>query len=78
MAIGDILMSKPNFQMMDLKELKAYYLAHRDDRDAFYAYVDKLHSEGNWIEVSASQSLDELENYPEFMEKLRQDPGRRI
>lgn len=71
-------MSRPNFQKMDLKELKAYYLAHRDDRDAFYAYVDKLHCEGSWIEVSASQSLDELENYPEFMKRLRQDPGKKI
>ncbi len=40
-------MSKPNFQAMSQKDLHAYILAHRDDQEAFYAYVDKLHAEAN-------------------------------
>lgn len=40
-------MSKPNFQAMSQKELQNYVLAHRDDQEAFYAYVDKLHMEAN-------------------------------
>lgn len=63
-------MNKLNFQAMSWKELHAYVLAHRDDRDAFYAYVDKLHTEANWIEMPPLNSLDELKNYPEFLESL--------
>ncbi|WP_442949923.1 DUF6887 family protein [Nostoc sp.] len=40
-------MSKPNFHAMSQKELDDYVLAHREDQEAFYAYVDKLHLEGN-------------------------------
>ncbi|MUG94562.1 hypothetical protein F7734_20150 [Scytonema sp. UIC 10036] len=34
-------MTKPNFQEMTLKELKAYVLANRYDDEAFYTYMDK-------------------------------------
>ena len=64
-------MSKPNFQPMSQKELHNYVLAHREDREAFYAYVDKLHTEGNWIEMPPLQSEQDLENYPEFIERIR-------
>lgn len=63
-------MSKPNFQVMSRKELHAYVLANRDDLEAFYPYVDKLHTEANWIEMPPLQSLDDLRNYPEFLEKF--------
>lgn len=66
-------MSKPNFQVMSQKELHDYVLAHRDDREAFYAYVDKLHAEGNWIEMPPLQSEQDLENYPEFIERMRKN-----
>ncbi|MDZ8109432.1 MAG: hypothetical protein RM338_27910 [Nostoc sp. DedQUE12a] len=58
---------------MSQKELQAYFLAYRDNREAFYAYVDKLHAEANWIEMPALQSPEDLENYPEFLERLRKD-----
>jgi hypothetical protein len=35
-------MSQPNFQAMSQKELQKYVLTHREDRAAFYAYIDKL------------------------------------
>jgi hypothetical protein len=40
----------PNFQEMSRKELRAYVLAHRDDDEAFYAYVDKINKDGNRTE----------------------------
>lgn len=40
-------MSKPNFQAMSQKELHDYVLAHRDDQEVFYTYVDKLHMKTN-------------------------------
>jgi hypothetical protein len=64
-------MSKPNFQSMSQKELQAYMLAHRDDQEAFYAYVDKLHAEATWVEMPPLQSLEDLDNYPEFLEHVR-------
>lgn len=64
-------MSKPNFNNMNQKELKNYFLAHRDDRAAFYAYIDRLHSEGNWIEMPPLTSEEDLVNYPDFVEHSR-------
>lgn len=66
-------MSKPNFQTMSRQELHKYVLAHRDDREAFYAYIDKLHAEATWIEMPPLESLEDLENYPEFVERFRAD-----
>ena len=59
-------MSKPNFQAMSQKDLHNYILAHRDDQEAFYLYVDKLHKEGNWVEMPPVESVEDLEKYPEF------------
>ncbi|UBF28122.1 hypothetical protein K9N68_09675 [Kovacikia minuta CCNUW1] len=64
-------MSQPNFQAMDQKELHRYVLAHRDDQEAFYAYIDKLHQEGNWIEMPPVDSVEDLEKYPEFTARFR-------
>ncbi len=64
-------MSKPNFQVMSRKELHTYFLTHRHDQEAFYAYIDKLHAEANWVEMPPLQSLEDLENYPKFLERLR-------
>ncbi|MUG95309.1 hypothetical protein F7734_24265 [Scytonema sp. UIC 10036] len=64
-------MSQPNFEAMSRKELQAYFLTHRDDQEAFYAYIDKLHAEAHWVEMPPLQSLEDLENYPEFLERLR-------
>jgi hypothetical protein len=64
-------MNKPNFQVMSQKELHRYFLAHRDDQDAFYAYVDRLHEEGNWIEMPPVESVQDLEKYPEFTARFQ-------
>jgi hypothetical protein len=65
-------MIQPNFQAMSQKELQSYVLAHRDDQEAFYAYVDRLHQEGNWIEMPAVESVEDLEQYPDFTSRFRQ------
>jgi len=70
-------MSKPDFQAMSQKDLRAYVLRHREDQEAFYAYVDKLYAEGHWIEMPALQSPEDLENYPEFIEHLRRSSESR-
>jgi hypothetical protein len=70
-------MSKPDFTTMSQKELHAYVLAHRDDGEAFYNFVDKLHKEATWIEMPPLQSVEDLENYPEFIERLRKSADPR-
>jgi hypothetical protein len=70
-------MSKPSFQAMNQKELQSYVLEHRDDQEAFYAYVDKLHIEGNWIDMPPVQSDQDLENYPEFIEHIQRSSKSR-
>ncbi len=64
-------MSQLNFQAMSQKELHKYVLAHREDLEAFHAYVDKLNAEGNWVEMPPLASEQDLENYPEFIERIR-------
>lgn len=40
-------MNQLNFQAMSQKKLRDYVLAHSDDQEAFYAYVDKVHAEAS-------------------------------
>jgi pyoverdine/dityrosine biosynthesis protein Dit1 len=70
-------MSMLNFQTMSRKELHNYVLTHREDQDAFYAYVDKLHNEGNWVEMPAVDSVEDLEQYPEFVAKSQRNSESR-
>lgn len=64
-------MSKPNFQTMSRQELHAYVLAHREDQEAFYAYVDKLHAEADWVEMPPLQNVEDVENHPDFVDHVR-------
>ena len=64
---------KPNFKTMTRKELRSYVLAHREDEEAMQAYLSKLRAEGNWVKMPPLESVDDLDNYPEFLEKICQD-----
>jgi hypothetical protein len=64
-------MSQTKFQEMSQKELLDYTLSHRNDQEAFYAYIDRLHQEGNWIEMPPVDSVEDLEKYPEFTARFR-------
>jgi hypothetical protein len=70
-------MNKPNFAAMSQKELHSYILNHRDDQEAFYAYVDRLHEEGNWVEMPPVESVQDLEKYPEFTARFRNSSEQR-
>lgn len=48
---------KPDFQMMTKRELRTYMLSHRDDDEAFYAYVDKVHEVNTSIYAAVSEWL---------------------
>ena len=67
---------KPDFAAMSRKELREYLLAHREDEEAFFAYVDRSEAEAHWIELPPVESIEELQNFPEFLRKL--DPGMKL
>ena len=71
-------MSNPNFQAMTLKELRTYVLSHQEDNEAFYTFVDRLHAEKKWVTHPPLKSMQDMENYPDFLEKLRTDSGRKV
>ncbi len=62
-------MNKPNFKNMNRQQLHNYFMTHRDDREAFYAYVDKLHEEGNWVEMPPLESPEDLNQYLDFVKR---------
>lgn len=61
-------MSKSNFNAMTEQELRAYVLAHRQDKAAFEAYLDKVHERPpiaviepeDWSAERMQQVLDEI------------------
>ena len=61
---------KPDFAAMSRKELREYLLAHREDEEAFFAFVDRSEAEANWIELPPVESIEDLQNFPEFLKKL--------
>lgn len=63
---------KPNFKAMTSQELKSYVLSHRDDDEAFYAYVDRVHEREDRVVYPPLNSLEDLEKYPEFIEQMCQ------
>jgi hypothetical protein len=71
------MMSQPDFQAMSLTDLRAYVLSHSDDNEAFYVYVDRKQAQGQATKYPPLKSLEDLENYPEVIERLKQDPGCR-
>ncbi|WP_420372296.1 DUF6887 family protein [Microcystis aeruginosa] len=64
---------KPNFKTMTSQELKSYVLSHREDDEAFYAYVDKVNERKDRVVYPPLNSLEDLEKYPEVIEQMRQD-----
>lgn len=69
---------KPNFLEISLPELRAYILSHREDDIAFHTYIDRVNAEKERITHPPLTSLEDMENYPEVLEKLRLDPGRTL
>jgi len=52
-------MSKPNFDAMSEGELRTYY-EHRDDQEAFYAFVDRLKAKPPSAVYPASMTPEEI------------------
>jgi hypothetical protein len=64
---------KPDFSTMSRTELRAYILAHREEEDAFFAYIDRSNNEATWVDCPPVESSEALQEFPLFLEKLQQD-----
>jgi predicted GNAT family acetyltransferase len=64
---------KPDFSTMSRKELRAYVLAHRGDEAAFFAYVDRSNQEATWVDCPPVDSVESLQQFPLFLEKLQRE-----
>ncbi|MEM9541594.1 MAG: hypothetical protein AAGA60_19125 [Cyanobacteria bacterium P01_E01_bin.42] len=58
----------PNFQAMTRKELRNYLLEHRDNSQAFYAYMDRLEN----ASVLAIHSPSDSEPLSEVIARVQQ------
>jgi hypothetical protein len=43
----DLFDMKPDFDNMSKAELRAYIVAHRNDQEAFYKFVDRFKADSN-------------------------------
>lgn len=77
MEVGDMQMNNPNFKTMNLKKLRDYILSNREDDEAFYTFVDRVDTEKKWTTYPPINSTKDLDNYPEIVEKLQKDSGRK-
>ena len=51
-------MTKPNFESMNRAELKTYMMTHREDDEAFRAYIDRLHTDPD-VKIISGRCDDE-------------------
>jgi hypothetical protein len=53
---------KPDFKNMTRTDLRAYVIAHPDDKEAFYTFVDRFTAEASPNTFAMSQSQQEIDN----------------
>jgi hypothetical protein len=63
-------MSQVDFAAMTLDEAKRYFLAHRNDQEAFHAYMDKLQTSGRAIVIDPANSESELAAIAQMQKRL--------
>lgn len=64
-------MSKVDFNAMTLDEAKRYFLLHRDDQEAFYVYMDKLHTSGRAIVIDPTDPDSDSLAIAQIQERLQ-------
>jgi hypothetical protein len=64
---------QPNFSTMTKSELRAYVIAHPDDKTAFHAFVDRFTAEASPKTFDIPQSNAEIEEVDRLIkQKLEQ------
>ena len=67
-------MSKIDVNSMTLDEAKHYFLEHRDNQEAFYAYMDKLHASGRAIVIDPTDPNSGAPAIAAIQQKLSSHP----
>ncbi|MBA2749823.1 MAG: hypothetical protein H0U45_14115 [Tatlockia sp.] len=67
-------MSQINYASMTLDEAKSYFLEHRNDTEAFHAYMDKLHDSGRAIVIDPADPESEAKAISAIQQKLDLHP----
>lgn len=63
-------MKQVNYAAMNNQELKRYMLAHREDQEAFNAYLDRRHSRSNKTVIEFDDPAWEKKIISVIQEKL--------
>jgi hypothetical protein len=63
-------MNKPNFDTMNEAELRSYVYEHREDQEAFYAFVDRLQAKPRGVVYPASMTPEEIQQV--ILERVQQ------
>lgn len=61
-----------NYNSMTDEQLKRYMLDHRDDRQAFYAYMDRRHARTKKVLITASEALLPFDEYMKLSQERMQ------
>jgi hypothetical protein len=69
----EISKMNPEYKTMSRRSLKTYLLGHRTDPEVISAYIQRIVDEPNWVICPALDSPEDLDNYPEFLEKVQRD-----
>jgi len=64
-------MSQVDYASMTLDEAKKYFLEHRNDQEAFHAYMDKLHASGRAIVIDPTDPESEKRAIASIEEKSK-------
>ncbi|WP_019498240.1 DUF6887 family protein [Pseudanabaena sp. PCC 6802] len=62
---------QPDYKQMNRAELREYMLAHRDDEQAFHAYMDKVQQESIKTPIS-DEVLADPQKFSTFLEQRKQ------
>lgn len=63
-------MTQLNFNAMSETQLRAYVYEHREDREAFYAFVDRLKAKPRSVVYPASMTPEEIDRV--ILERVKQ------
>lgn len=67
-------MTAAYYDLMSLDELRRYVLTHREDVDAFHAYIDRSKAAGRMISINLGESNWE-ETLDERIRQVKSDGG---
>jgi hypothetical protein len=60
---------KPDFNAMTKVELRSYLIAHPNDREAFYAFVDRFTADASSEIFPMARSQDEIEEVAKLIQQ---------